>query len=79
MTREELTLVFEQAKKSKSDIYIAVTIPGQNDVEYVVNKYRNLDNRLEYYCHIYDENGQRYLNKQVRIVDAGCINFYIGE
>ena len=38
MTREELKEVFAQAKENKLDVYVAVTIPGQDDYEYIVNK-----------------------------------------
>lgn len=79
MTREELIEVFKIAKENKNDIYVAVTIPGQQDVEYIVNKHKSLANKLEYYCNTYDENGTHCKNDQIRIVDAGCIDFYMGE
>ena len=79
MTREMLKEIFQTAKKNKTDIYIAVTIPGQNDVEYIVNKNRSLDNKLEYYCKAYDENCVHCMNDRIKIVDAGCIDFYMGE
>ena len=44
MTKEELKNVFKIAKESKLDIYVAVTIPGQEDCEYIVNKYKSLEN-----------------------------------
>lgn len=79
MTREELKKVFAQAKDSKLDVYVAVTIPGQDDVEYIVNKHRSLDNKLEYYCKAYDENCVHCMNDKIRIVKAGWIDFYMGE
>lgn len=79
MTREELKEVFAQAKENKTDVYVAVTIPGQEDVEYIVNKHRSLENKLEYYCKAYDENCVHVTNDQIRIVDAGMIDFYMGE
>lgn len=79
MTREMLKEIFQTAKENKTDIYIAVTIPGQNDVEYIVNKNRSLDNKLEYYCKTYDENCVHCMNDRIKIVDAGCIDFYMGE
>ena len=79
MNREELRKVFEEAKNNNSDIYVAVTIPGQNDVEYIVNKNHSLDNKLDYYCKAYDENCVHCMNDRIRIVDAGCIDFYMGE
>ena len=79
MTREELKAVYAQAKEKKTDIYVAVTIPGQDDVEYIVNKNHSLDNKLEYYCKAYDENCVHSMNDRIKIVDAGCIDFYMGE
>ena len=55
MTREELKRVFELAKESKSDVYIAIVMPGQDDYEYIINKNKSIDNKLEYYCKAYDE------------------------
>lgn len=79
MSREELKQVFKQAKDNNTDIYVAVTIPGQDDVEYIINKNRSLDNKLDYYCKAYDENGVHCMNNQIRIVKAGIIDFYMGE
>ena len=79
MSREKLKQVFKQAKDNNTDIYVAVTIPGQDDVEYIINKNRSLDNKLDYYCKAYDENGVHCMNNQIRIVKAGIIDFYMGE
>lgn len=79
MTREELKKIFAQAKESKLDICVAVTIPGQDDVEYIVNKNKSLDNKLEYYCKAYDEDCVHCMNNQIRIVKAGWIDFYMGD
>ena len=79
MNREDLIKVFEDAKNNNSDIYIAVTIPGQDDVEYIVNKNHSLDNKLQYYCKAYDENCVHCMNNQIKIVKAGLIDFYMGE
>ena len=79
MTREELKKVFALAKENKTDIYVAVTIPGQDDVEYIINKNKSLDNKLEHYCKVYDEDCVHCMNKQIKIVNAGCIDFYMGE
>lgn len=79
MSREELKSIFKQAKDNNTDVYVAVTIPGQDDVEYIVNKNRSLDNKLEYYCKAYDENCVHAMNDRIRIVKAGLIDFYMGE
>lgn len=79
MTKEELKNVFKIAKESKLDIYVAVTIPGQEDCEYIINKYKSLDNKLEYYCKAYDDSCVHCMNSQVRIIKAGVLDFYMGE
>ena len=79
MNREDLIKVFEEAKNNNSDIYIAVNIPGQDDVEYIVNKNHSLDNKLQYYCKAYDENCVHCMNNQIKIVKVGLIDFYMGE
>ena len=79
MSREELKQIFEQAKASKLGIYVAVTIPGQDDIEYIINKNSSLDNKLDYYCKAYDENCVHCMNDRIRIVKAGMIDFYMGE
>lgn len=79
MTREDLKKIFTLAKENHTDVYVAVTIPGQDDVEYIVNKYHSLDNKLQYYCKAYDENCVHSMNDQIRIVKAGLIDFYMGE
>lgn len=79
MSRDELKKIFARAKEENTDVYVAVTIPGQDDVEYIVNKNKSLDNKLEYYCKAYDENCVHAMNNQIRIVKAGLIDFYMGE
>lgn len=79
MTREELKKIFELAKESKLDVYVAITMPGQDDYEYIINKNKSIDNKLEYYCKAYDEDCVHCMNNQIKIVDAGMINFYMGE
>ena len=79
MTREELKRVFELAKESKSDVYVAIIMPGQNDYEYIINKNKSIDNKLKYYCKAYDENCVHCMNNQIKIVEAGMINFYMGD
>ena len=76
---EELKKIFELAKESKSDVYVAIIMPGQDDYEYIINKNKSIDNKLEYYCKAYDENCVHCMNNQIKIVDAGMINFYMGD
>ena len=79
MTRETLKQIFADAKENKLDVFIAVTIPGQDSYEYIINKHKSLDNKWEYYCKAYDENCVQCINNQIKIVNAGMIDFYMGE
>ena len=79
MNREQLREIFMKAKESRLDAYVAVTIPGQDEVEYIINKNKSLDNKLEYYCKAYDENCVHCMNDKVRIVKAGWIDFFMGD
>lgn len=76
MKRENLISVFDTAKLTKMDIAVEVTIPGQETTEVIVNRYENLDNKLKFYTKAYDENCVHCMNKEVKIVNAWCVNFF---
>ncbi len=76
MKKENLISIFDTAKETKMDIAIEVTIPGQETTEVIVNRYENLDNKLEFYKKAYDDACIHCMNKEVRIVDAWCVNFF---
>lgn len=76
MKKENLISIFDTAKETKMDIAIEVTIPGQETTEVIVNRYENLENKLEFYKKAYDENCVHCMNKEVKIVDAWCVNFF---
>ena len=78
MTKKELTIIFMEAETNKSDVCVEVTIPGQEDTEYIVNKNRSIDNKLDYYFQTYDDNLVHKYNEAIRIVNAFAIDFYIG-
>ena len=79
MTKKELTIIFMEAKANKCDVCVEVTIPGQEDTEYIVNKNRSIDNKLDYYFQTYDDNLVHKHNKAIRIVNAFAIDFYMGD
>ena len=78
MTKKELAIIFMEAKANKSDVCVEITIPGQADTEYIVNKNRSIDNKLDYYFQTYDDNLVHKHNEAIRIVNAFAIDFYIG-
>lgn len=79
MTREELIEVFDMAKESKLDAYVALEIPGLKDFEYIIIKHKNLDAKIKYYCETYTENLEHNVNNDIKIIFAGMIDFYMGE
>lgn len=76
MNKENLINTFNKAKALKTDIAIEVTIPGQETTEVNINRNENLDNKLEFYKKAYDDNCVHCMNKEVRIVNANCIDFF---
>lgn len=78
MTKKELTIIFMEAKANKSDVCVEVTVPGQEDTEYIVNKNRSVDSKLDYYFQTYDDNLVHKRNGAIRIVNAFAMDFYMG-
>lgn len=78
MTKKELTIIFMEAKANKSDVCVEVIVPGQEDTEYIVNKNKGIDNKLDYYFQTYDDNLVHKHNEAIRIVNAFAIDFYMG-
>lgn len=76
MKRENLINIFDTARETKMDIAVEITIPGQATTEVIVNRHENLDNKLAFYTKAYDEDGIHCMNKEVRIVNAWCVNFF---
>ena len=79
MTRDDLIRIFNEAKENKQDICIEVTIPNQEDTEYIINKNKSIDNKLDYYCKAYDNNLVHSMNDRIRIVNIYAIDFYLGD
>lgn len=78
MTKEQLINIFMEAKKNKCDICIELTIPGQNDTEFIVNKNKSIENKLKYYLETYDDELKHRRNNNIRIINAFAIDFYLG-
>lgn len=76
MKRENLIAIFDTAKLTKMDIAVEVTIPGQDTTEVIINRAENLDNKLAFYTKAYDEDCVHCMNKEVKIIDAWCVNFF---
>ena len=78
MTKEQLINIFMEAKKNKCDICVELTIPGQNDTEFIVNKNKSIENKLKYYLETYDDELKHRRNNNIRIINAFAIDFYLG-
>lgn len=50
-----LEQMFLDAINSGMDICVELTIPGQEDTEFIVNRNKSLRNKLEYYKKTYNE------------------------
>ena len=67
---EHLEGVFLEAKEHGYCVAIEVTIPGQEQTEFILNRAESIDNKLEYYKNAYDDNLVHKHCKDIRIVDA---------
>ena len=76
MKKDSLIHIFDTAKETGMDIAVEITIPGQQTSEVIVNRHENLDNKLEFYKKAYDDDGVHCMNKDVKIIDAWCVNFF---
>ena len=49
-TMSELEDIFNEAlKEHAQSVAIELTIPGQRDTEFIVNRYKSIKNKLNYY------------------------------
>ena len=78
MTKEQLINIFMEAKRNKCDICVELTIPCQNDTEFIVNKNKSIENKLKYYIETYDDELKHRRNNNIRIINAFAIDFYLG-
>lgn len=76
MKKENLISIFDTAILMKDDIAVEITVPGQETTEVIITRAENLENKLEFYKKAYDENGVHCMNKDVKIVDVWCVNFF---
>lgn len=79
MNKVEFMEIVEEIKKNKQDLCVAVTIPGQKDIEYIINKNKSIENKAKYYFQTYDDNLKHCMNDRIQIVQVFGIDFYTGE
>lgn len=75
MRIEMLEDIFEEAKRDGADICVEITIPGQDDTEFIINRNKSLDNKLNYYKNAYDKNCIHKNNESIKIVSVTAIEF----
>lgn len=72
-----LEQIFMDAKACGLDICVELTIPGQDDSEFIINKNKSLDNKLAYYKETYDDDLVHKRCRDIRIVSIKMIKFDI--
>lgn len=79
ITKEYLINTFKIAKENNKSICVELTIPGQNDTEYIINKNESIDNKLQYYLNTYNDKLEHNRNSLVRIVNAFAVDMEVGS
>lgn len=74
MNIKYLETVFKNAKENGLDVCVEVTIPGQNDTEFIEQK-RQHWKQLAYYKKTYDENLIHNHCNEIKIVNIRKIKF----
>ncbi|MFR3182177.1 MAG: hypothetical protein ACLTPN_00925 [Clostridia bacterium] len=68
----ELEDIFNEAiKEHAQTVAVELTIPGQKDTEFIVNRYRSIKNKLNYYKRTYGEDLVHNKVSSIKIVSAG--------
>ena len=68
----ELEDIFNEALKEHAQtVAVELTIPGQRDTEFIVNRYRSIRNKLNYYKRTYSADLIHNKVPSIKIVSAG--------
>ena len=79
LDKEELERFFKLTKETGMDICVEVSIPGQEESEFIINKNSSLDSKLAYYLENYDDELRLKKNKDIKIIDVLPVNFIFGK
>lgn len=74
MDRNKLIEICKNAMQINKGILIEVTIPNQDNTEYIINKAESVENKMNYYCKTYDENLIHSMNDKIKIVNVEIFN-----
>ncbi len=77
MNKEDLTKQFEIAKETGRDIIVELTVPTRRASEYIVVLNNNLDYKLDYYLHNYNDNLELERFTEIKILGIEVVNFDI--
>lgn len=75
LNRADLIKICNEAIMEGKDICVEITIPGQQDTEFIINLNDSIQNKLDYYCKAYDNNLVHSMNNQIKIVNVKKIDF----
>lgn len=71
-TMSELEDIFNEALKVHAQtVAVELTIPGQKDTEFIINRYRSIKNKLNYYKRTYNEDLVHNKVPSIKILSAG--------
>ncbi len=70
MNKEKLMKVFDECNRLRMGIRIELEMPNQEDTEIIINTYRSLNTKRNYYIKTYDNNLVHKNNNKIRIIDA---------
>lgn len=71
-TMSELEDIFNEALKVHAQtVAVEITIPGQKDTEFIINRYRSIKNKLNYYKRTYNEDLVHNKVPSIKILSAG--------
>ncbi len=71
-TMSELEDIFNEALKVHAQtVAVELTIPGQKDTEFIINRYRSIRNKLNYYKRTYNDDLVHNKVPSIKIVSAG--------
>ena len=71
-TMSELEDIFNEAlKEHAQSVAVELTIPCQRDTEFIVNRYKSIKNKFNYYKKTYGENLVHNKVPSIKILSAG--------
>ena len=70
---QDLIEVCMEAKEFNRDVFVELTLPGQEDTEIIIIKNSNIDYKLRYYSEKYNNQLELINCKDIKILRAGTI------